>query len=104
VVKTSDINVQKIAKLANLPISAEEEKVYTDQLSKVLDYVSQLNQVDTSQVEACFNVSTNPNMLREDRVKRCLTQEKALANAPKKKDAVRDGKQGFFVTKGVFEE
>lgn len=101
-VKTS-IDVKKVAKLGNLPVSIDEERIYTDQLSKVLDYASQLEQVNTSGVEACFNISNNTNILREDEIKDSLSQEDALTNVSKKKDAVSDNKQGFFAAKGVFE-
>lgn len=89
--------VKKVAKLANLPISEEEEEVYAGQLSKILDYIDQLNSVSTSEVEPTFNVTGNSNIWREDEVSDSLTQEDALVNASKTKE-------GFFVTKGVFQE
>ncbi len=93
---TSD-QVRKVSKLANLPISFEEEKKYSQQLSKILDYIEQLNRADTSKVEPAYNITPNTNITREDEVNNNLTQEEALQNAPQKKN-------GLFVTKGVFEE
>lgn len=93
---TSD-QVKKVAKLANLPLTLEEEEKYSEQLSKILDFVKQLNQVDTSNVEPTFNVTGESNVMREDETAGCLSQEDALFNAPKKKN-------GMFETKGVFEE
>ena len=89
--------VKKVAKLANLPLNKDEEEKYSQQLSKILDYVEQLNSVDTSEVEPTFNVSGQSNILREDTTTLCLSQEEALLNAPKKKN-------NMFETKGVFEE
>ena len=89
--------VKHVAKLANLPLSAEEEEEYSKQLSEILEYVEQLNQVDTSRVEPTFNVTGQSNVLREDETIPGLSQEEALSNAPKKKDNI-------FETKGVFEE
>lgn len=89
--------VKHVAKLASLPLSEEEEKLYSDQLSKILDYVDQLNQVDTSGVEPTYNVSGNRNITQRDLVGKSLTQKEALKNAAREKD-------GFFVTKGVFGE
>ncbi len=89
--------VKKVAKLANLRITSEEEEKYSEQLSKVLEYIEKLNQADTSSVEPTFNVSGKSNVMSEDKVNTSLTQEEALANAPKKRD-------GFFVTKGVLSE
>ncbi len=95
--KLSIEQVKKVARLANLPITEEEEEVYSGQLSKILDYIDQLNSVDTSSVGPTFNVTGNSNVWREDEVSESLSQEEALANAPKTRD-------GYFVTKGVFQE
>lgn len=90
------IDVKKVAKLANLPLSSEEEEKYAVQLSKILDYIEQLNQVDTSNVESTCNISELSNIMRSDEVGECLNQDEVLTNAPQKKN-------GFFVTKGVFD-
>ncbi len=94
--KLSREEVKKVAKLANLPLTEEQEDLYSEQLSKILDYIDQLNQVETSEVEPVYNVSGNTNITRADDTSISLTQDEALVNAPKKKD-------GFFVTKGVFD-
>lgn len=93
---TSD-QVKKVAKLANLPLTTEEEEKYSEQLSAILGYFEKLNEVDTSNVEPTFNVTGQSNVMRKDETAGCLSQEEALLNAPKKKD-------GMFETKGVFEE
>ncbi len=95
--KLTKDQVIKVAKLANLPLSGEEEEKFSDQISKILDYINQLNQLDTSDVEPTFNVSTNQNVSRKDETVASLTQDEVLSNASQKKG-------GFFVTKGVFEE
>lgn len=89
--------VKHVAKLANLPLTEEEEKKYSEQLSKILEYVEKLNQVDTSSVEPTFNVSGQSNVMSEDKLGTCLPQQDSLINAPKRSE-------GFFVTKGVFNE
>lgn len=91
------IDVKHVAKLANLPLTSEEEEKYSGQLSKILGYIGQLNEVDTSGVEPTFNVSGQNTIEREDTTTPSLSQDGALANAPKKND-------GMFETKGVFEE
>lgn len=87
--------VKHVAKLANLLLSSNEEEKYSEQLSKILDYIEQLNQVDTQDVEPTFNVSGLSNVTEEDKLEECLSQEETLQNAPKKQN-------GMFVTKGVF--
>ncbi len=89
--------VKKVAKLANLALSPDEEEKFSDQLSKILDYIEELNAVETKDVEPTFNVVSKENVLREDVEQSGLTQEEALRNAPVKKD-------GFFVSAGVFRE
>lgn len=89
--------VRHVAKLANLPLTSDEEEKYSEQLSKILEYIDQLNEVDTSNVEPTFNVSGQENVMSKDKLGECLTQEDALSNASKKEN-------GMFVTKGVFKE
>lgn len=97
VMKLSRDQVKKVAKLANLPLSPKEEGKYSEQLSAILEYVEQLNQVDTKDVGPTFNVTGLSNTMREDETIASLSQEDSLSNAFKKEN-------GFFVTKGVFEE
>lgn len=91
------INVKHVAKLANLPLTSKEEEKYSEQLSKILEYIGQLNKVDSSNVEPTFNVSSQNNVMGEDKVGACLTQQEVLGNAPSKNDE-------FFVTAGVFKD
>jgi aspartyl-tRNA(Asn)/glutamyl-tRNA(Gln) amidotransferase subunit C len=91
------IDVKRVGKLANLPLTPSDEEKYSDQLSKILDYVDQLGQVDTSGVEPIYNVSGLSNVMREDEETKSLFQEESTKNGSNVKD-------GFFVTKGVFEE
>ena len=94
--KLTKDQVKHVAKLANLPLSEEEEEKYAQQLSKILEYIDQLNSVDTSNIEPTFNVSVQSNVESEDKLGECLPQEDVLSNASKKE-------KGFFVTKGVFD-
>ena len=95
--KLTSEQVKKVAKLSNLPISDEDVEKYSQQLSKILDYIDQLNLADTQGIEPTFNVTGLANVMRKDEVGKSLTQEEALQNAPQVKD-------GMFATKGVFEE
>jgi len=93
--KLDIVQVQKVAKLANLTLTPKEEEKFSNQLSNILGYIEELNSVDTSDVPPTFNVVSKENVLREDREEVGLTQEEALSNAPVKKE-------GFFVSEGVF--
>lgn len=89
--------VKKVAKLANLSLTSQEEEKYTQQLSKILDYMEKLNSADISGVEPTFNVSGLDSVAREDKPQATLSQEEVLSNAPQKKN-------GMFITEGVFDE
>ena len=95
--KLTTDQVKKVANLANLPLSEEDVEKSSEQLSKILDYIDQLNGVDVGGVEPTFNVTGLENLMSDDSPGRSLSQEEALQNAQVKKD-------GFIVTKGVFEE
>ncbi len=65
------MDVKKVAKLANLPLTGEEEKKYGQQLDQVLDYVQQLQRVDTSGVSETSQVTGTKNISREDKIEPC---------------------------------
>lgn len=94
--KLTTEQVKYVAKLGNLKLTSEEEELYAEQLSAILDYVDQLNSIDTKDIKPTFNVTGKNSVWREDTSSESLSQEDALKNAPK-------AKNGYFVTKGVFE-
>lgn len=94
--KLTTDQVKKVAKLANLNLTSEEEEKYAEQLSSILVYVDQLNQVDTLGVEPTFNVTGLNNVMREDETVDGLSQDEALVNSSKQTDSM-------FETKGVLE-
>ncbi len=74
------INVLHVAKLANLPITQDEEKMFEKQLSETLAYVEKLNEVNTENIKSTNQVTGLENVTREDIAAASLTQEEALAN------------------------
>ncbi len=74
--------VKHIAKLARLELSEEEVSKYSEQLSKVIQYFNQLNEIDTNQIEELLKPSPLQAYARADEVKPGLTQEQVIANAP----------------------
>ena len=88
--------VQHVATLARLKLSADEMKRFTSQLSAVLDTINQLNEVDTADVDPMSHPSDLVNVLRDDAMQPSLPRDDALANAPVKRD-------GFFVVPPVLE-
>ena len=78
------INVKHVAKLANLPLSEDEEKKFEKQLSDILTYVEQLNSVDTKEIEITSQITGLENVTREDRASPSLSQDEALSNTKSK--------------------
>ena len=69
--KLSLEEVEHIAKLARLEISAEEKNSFQRQLSSVLEYVEQLKAVNTDGVEPMSHSIEMGNVLRPDEAKPC---------------------------------
>jgi aspartyl-tRNA(Asn)/glutamyl-tRNA(Gln) amidotransferase subunit C len=79
-----DKTVDKIAELAKLSFDKEgKEKIKAD-LSKILDFVDKLNEVDTEGVEPLIYMNDHEDDLRPDVVNYVVTQQQALENAPEK--------------------
>jgi aspartyl-tRNA(Asn)/glutamyl-tRNA(Gln) amidotransferase subunit C len=74
--------VRKVAALARLSFSQEEEERLTQQLDKILQYMEKLNELDTESVDPLAQVVDIANVLREDTVVREPILEELLSNAP----------------------
>ena len=79
-------DVEKVALLARLRLSPSELETMTSQLGQVLQYIDQLQQVDTENVDPLAHSLDLHNVLAEDELKTSLPREKALAAAPKSDD------------------
>ncbi len=78
------IDVKKVAKLANLTITPEEEKEFDAQLNDVVGYIEKLNAVDTSSIEPTAQVTGLSNRTRNDNFSDdTLSQEDALSGSSK---------------------
>ncbi|HEU4402656.1 MAG TPA: Asp-tRNA(Asn)/Glu-tRNA(Gln) amidotransferase subunit GatC [Candidatus Polarisedimenticolia bacterium] len=73
-----------IARLANLEFSEAEYDRFTQQINAILDYVAQLNRLDTSAIEATAHVGAASQVLRDDAVRGSIPQDEALENAPER--------------------
>ena len=74
--------VQHIANLARLELTAAELARYRDQLSAILDYFQQLDAVDTENIPPTSTVSAIDSPLREDQSRPGLDSADLLKNAP----------------------
>ncbi len=80
------MDVRKIAKLAHLEISEAEVELYTPQMAEIINYIEQLNELDTGSVEPMLGGLTAEGAatltIREDVVAGSLGQSTALDQAP----------------------
>ena len=75
-------DVEHVAKLARLELTEEEKEKFTTQLGAVLEYVNQMNEVDTSDVVPMAHAIDFSNVMREDKVVYEQTKEELMKNAP----------------------
>jgi len=95
--KITEAEVRHIAHLSRLKPSDEEVARFSQQLSAILDYMEQLNEVDTADVPPTAHVLPIHNVFRPDEPRPGLTPEAALANAPQRE-------QSFFVVPKVLDQ
>ena len=86
-------DIEKVAQLAHLEIDSQELKIFGPQISDIVNYVEQLNALDTKDVDPALGGLTPEGELtdaaRMDNVEPSLGQELALKEAP-------DAAAGYF--------
>lgn len=96
--KLTNEEILHVAKLAKLELTDAEIEKFAPQLSKVLDYFSELSEVDTKDIEPTSQTTGLENIKREDKItnNESLTQEEALSGT----DNIY---KGYFKVKAVLE-
>lgn len=88
--------VRKVATLARLHVTEEDQEKYATQLGGIFKWIEQMSEVNTDNVKPLSSVIDLPTPLRADMVNDGGIQDDILANAP---EAV----EGFFVVPKVVE-
>ena len=78
----SEQEVKKIAKLARIRITEAEATHFSEELTQILDWVEQLKEVDTDDIEEMVSTTENFLPMREDKVTEPNLRDQILANAP----------------------
>ncbi len=86
----------KIAKLCRVKVKDEEIDELSAQLTSILDWVEQLNEVNTDDIEPLSNVSSSILPLRKDKVVSQDISKEILSNAP-------ENLENYFVVPKVVE-
>lgn len=94
----SDEMIAYAASLAKLKLSEEEKKQAGRELGRMLDYMDQLKELDTSATEPMYHAFETVGVFREDTVTGTDGSKEALANAPLRSET------GFVVPKTIESE
>jgi aspartyl-tRNA(Asn)/glutamyl-tRNA(Gln) amidotransferase subunit C len=78
--------VRRIAHLARIAISGEEEVQLEHELNGILDFITQLDEIDTSAVEPMTRVAAMTMKKRKDEVTDGFCADQILKNAPNADD------------------
>lgn len=87
--RITDEIMEYVEILAKLELTEEERIQAKADMSRMLDYIDQLNELDTSGVEPMTHIFPVYNVFREDMEEDQWSREQMLENAPEKRD-------GFF--------
>jgi aspartyl-tRNA(Asn)/glutamyl-tRNA(Gln) amidotransferase subunit C len=82
--KLSKEDVEHIAQLSKLKLTDQETEKFANQLSNVLEYVGQLNEVDTKNVEMVAQVTGLKDAFVADEITNPEAAESLLENSPEK--------------------
>ena len=94
--KIDKSTINKIARLSRIKLDDKESEDYINDLNSILDWVEQLNEVNTENVEPLSNISSSILPKREDVSKDTNSSDEILENAP-------DKLEGFFAVPKVVE-
>jgi aspartyl-tRNA(Asn)/glutamyl-tRNA(Gln) amidotransferase subunit C len=83
-VSTDLATLRQLAHLARLEFDATKEQEMLGDLNKILDWVEQLRELDTTDVEPLVHLSQEINVLRPDEAQNTINHQDGLRNAPRK--------------------
>jgi aspartyl-tRNA(Asn)/glutamyl-tRNA(Gln) amidotransferase subunit C len=95
--KISQEEIKKIALLSRLEVKEDKMASVEKELSDILTYVAELNELELDDVEVMAHAVPLHNVFREDETKSSLDHDLALSNAPEEED-------GYFKVPRVVQE
>ena len=78
----TDELLDKVANLCRLSFQGEEKAVIRHDFQRMLDFVSQLQEVDTTDIEPLIHMTEEENRFRADEPSGVIDRKQALKNAP----------------------
>ena len=86
--KITDETIEHVSILAKLELSGEEREQAKTDMSRMLEYIDKLSELNTEDVEPMSHVFPVENVFREDVITNSDTREQLLSNAPEQKDGM----------------
>ena len=80
--KVNKALIAKLSSLSKLKFNKEETELISKDLSKMVKFINQLNELETDGIEPLIHMNEEINNWREDKLGEVLSQEKALTNSP----------------------
>lgn len=91
----TNADIEALARLSRLGLTEEEKQSLLGEMTAILEYVKQLDEVDVKGVEPTSQVTGLNSVYRKDQVVRSeIDRDSLLANAPEKEN-------GFIKVKSV---
>ena len=87
--KITDDDVLKLALLSKLSLNDDQLKKFRDEIEEILNYIEQLQQVDTEGLDPTNQVTGLTNVMRDDEIADVADKEELLKNAP--------GREGDYI-------
>ena len=84
--RISSDEVKKVARLARLELNESEIKHHAEQLEKILDYIKQLDKINTENIPCTTRAIEVVNVLRKDEKKEYENSEELLELAPSREN------------------
>lgn len=84
--KISEEEVRHVAQLSKLSFSDQETAEFATTLSKIVDMVELLNEVDTTGVPVTTTMADHKNIMREDIAQKGQAREELFKNVPEKEN------------------
>ena len=85
--EVNDALIEKLANLSRLEFNEKEKLSIKQDLQQMIGFINKLQEVDTENVAPLLHMTSNVNVMREDKALSVITQKEALGNAPNHDEA-----------------
>ena len=85
-IRISKEQVKKVADLARIDLNEDETEYHSVQLEKILDYINQLDKINTDDIQCTTRAIEVVNVTRDDIKKDCENKQEILDLAPSREE------------------